>query len=914
MSSITSGIGLSSGLDIASLIDQMLALEARRAIPIRSRIDRVSSARTSLQQNRSLLLMLRSASVALRSPSTIAAQSIASSNPAILTAALGNGTPASGSLSMIVRSIATASRLVSAGLFSASDPLGAGSFTLRFGSGRLQDDRALSTLNGGAGIVRGMMRITDRSGSTAVIDLRHALSIDDVLDAVNAADSIDIEARLSDDGRAIELVDGGSGNGSIIVQEWGGGHTAQSLGLLLTSGGGAVLTGETIARLGSPSRLDSIGAGVPIADGAPSFVVRIDGTDIAVDLGAGAGGAPPRATTLGDVVDRVNAAIASAGFGATASISIDPLGERLSVSYTGTGSLAFVAPTPVMDGGVPAIETLRALGLAGVGIDHSLPSASTIALGERLVLGMHDVSLARLDGGAGLVLDGALTLVDRAGRSVTIDDFSGVDSIETLRRRISLAADAAGMDLDVGLDPSATRLRISDGSDGTGPLLASGAIADQLGLAPRSNAGELQSRDLRRADVGLGTPLDRIAGGPVSGALAITTRSGSSATISLSPGMTLLDLARAVTESGLPVSVAANGWGDAVELIDHSSGPASFTVVNASGNAASALRIAGSSSTGRIDGTRTVSMDLDGSEDAATLATMLDALDGIDAALVTGDDGELRLVVDALQTGARNDLVLSIDGADLDWSSAVRGRDARVLLSPEEGAGTLVTGDTNRFTDLLPGAILDLVSASDDVVTVTVAPSDQPILNAVSSFVTALRQAILQLRQATAVDPDAGTRGPLYGNVAAARAREALRSLVGANFGPEGRRLSKLGIVVAGDGTVTFDEVALAAALEADPEAVRAQLADVNGVSQRFESVLGAFVEPGAGALDTDDSRLSRILDAANATIDRINDGLVRRRAVLMARFTAMELAIERLRAQQTTMLSILAGATGGGG
>ena len=70
------------------------------------------------------------------------------------------------------------------------------------------------------------------------------------------------------------------------------------------------------------------------------------------------------------------------------------------------------------------------------------------------------------------------------------------------------------------------------------------------------------------------------------------------------------------------------------------------------------------------------------------------------------------------------------------------------------------------------------------------------------------------------------------GNVAAARAREALRSLVGANFGPEGRRLSKLGIVVAGDGTVTFDEVALAAALEA-ADGRKSEAARLLGMNRR---------------------------------------------------------------------------------
>ena len=52
----------------------------------------------------------------------------------------------------------------------------------------------LSALNGGAGVERGKIRITDRSGESEVIDLRFALTIDDVLKQINSSDNIDVIA------------------------------------------------------------------------------------------------------------------------------------------------------------------------------------------------------------------------------------------------------------------------------------------------------------------------------------------------------------------------------------------------------------------------------------------------------------------------------------------------------------------------------------------------------------------------------------------------------------------------------------------------------------------------------------------------------------------------------------------------
>jgi len=908
MSSFTSGIGIASGINIGALVEQMLAAESRRQLPLQARLLRVSGSRAAIQQSQALLLALRSAATALAQPSTISATAIASSAPSILTAIAGAGTAAVGSTSLLVRAIARSSHIVSHGIESTAAALGADALTLRMGSGRLADDRLLSQLRGGNGITAGRIRITDRSGQQATIDLRHALSIGDVLQEINSAAGIDVEARLSSDGRSIEIVDRSQGSGTLSVKEWGGGTTAASLGIVGNdTDGDGVIAGSTIAHLGASTALSTIGTGVPNAGGAADFMIVVNGIEVPVSLGAGPGGSPPAAATLGDALARINTALEGAGVGDIARVSIAPDGDRLRLTATGTASIAFVPPPGLADGAATSAtaSALGALGLAGLSLEQSGTGSSSARDGARILFGMQDVGLAFLNAGAGLSLSDSLTITDRAGRTVTVSGLASVDSISGVIARIREAAAAVpGMDLDVGLDASGTRLRIADRGGGAGAFSINGAAAQQLGFSVQGASSVAISKDLRRADAGLGTPLASLAGAPVSGSFRITNRAGASATIAVSSSMSVADLARAIDSANLGVRLRINSWGDAIELVDESGGPGSLTVTDTQGGAASALRIAGSSSAGRLDGTRTRQLALTGSESATELAAMIDALEGVDARLEVDDDGNSYLSIRGLATGARNDLALVVDGADLGFASVVRAGDARVIVSPENG-GTLVTSATNLLTGVIAGVSLELQHASADAVTVTVYPSNQPIQSAVAAFASALGAALAQLRQATAVDPDAGTRGPLYGNLTASRTREALRSLVGSVFGPDGRRLSRLGITISGSGTVQFDPAVLDAALEADPDAVRSMLADSQGVAQRFDAALGAFVDPN-GALGNDDARLARVADSANATIDRLNAGLVRRRAVLLARFAAMEAAIGQLQNQQASLQSLL--------
>ncbi|MEC7352659.1 MAG: flagellar filament capping protein FliD, partial [Planctomycetota bacterium] len=158
------------------------------------------------------------------------------------------------------------------------------SFGDEFGNGRLAYDDPLSDLNGGDGVQRGIITITDRSGGSAEVDLSQATTVNEVVSLINATSGIRVEASISGDSLAINDLSGGLGN--LVVSNGVGNTTASDLGIEGTVNDDLLL-GNFVNRLGLDSSLSTLngGLGVFIRDGVTDFVVTVDGQDFDIDLG-----------------------------------------------------------------------------------------------------------------------------------------------------------------------------------------------------------------------------------------------------------------------------------------------------------------------------------------------------------------------------------------------------------------------------------------------------------------------------------------------------------------------------------------------------------------------------------------------------------------------------------------------------
>ncbi len=91
---------------------------------------------------------------------------------------------------------------------------------------------SLSDLNGGEGVSPGVIRISDRAGGTAEIDLSAALTLTQVLEAINSS-GLNVSASIAEGGRGILISDTSSSpTGNLKVEEVGSGTMAQSLGII----------------------------------------------------------------------------------------------------------------------------------------------------------------------------------------------------------------------------------------------------------------------------------------------------------------------------------------------------------------------------------------------------------------------------------------------------------------------------------------------------------------------------------------------------------------------------------------------------------------------------------------------------------------------------------------------------------
>jgi flagellin-like hook-associated protein FlgL len=170
----------------------------------------------------------------------------------------------------------------------------------------------LADLNGGAGIDTSGLIVTNGQ-TTATIDLSSAVTVEDLLNAVNGSKT-GVLAKINDTATGIDLVNPTQGVAMTVAEN--GGTTAADLG---------------IRSLNPATKLTDLngGRGVSQVNGPGLQVTRKDGTQFQVDISA--------AVTVQDVINAINTA--DGGGGVTASFVTTGNGIVLNDATGGGGTL-----------------------------------------------------------------------------------------------------------------------------------------------------------------------------------------------------------------------------------------------------------------------------------------------------------------------------------------------------------------------------------------------------------------------------------------------------------------------------------------------------------------------------------------------------------------------------------------------
>jgi len=281
MGSISSSVGLLSGIDYQSLVDQLMAIESRPRNLLAKRVSVIDAQKTALMDISARLTSLLGRITALKDRTTFEATKATSSNPDALSVSASSGV-LPGSYSFIVRSLASTHQLVSQGFRSREALLSPGTLTLESADARVDAQTRLEALNGYSGVQRGSFKIVDGDGDEAVIRIHDALTVADVVERINAA-GLNVKAEITGEGLQLTETNGGT----IQVREVGGGHTAADLGFdAAHRNGTGTLAGRDVMFLSGDTPLSALNdnLGVRNTTGGDFIIVDTDGNELTVDL------------------------------------------------------------------------------------------------------------------------------------------------------------------------------------------------------------------------------------------------------------------------------------------------------------------------------------------------------------------------------------------------------------------------------------------------------------------------------------------------------------------------------------------------------------------------------------------------------------------------------------------------------
>jgi flagellar hook-associated protein 2 len=294
------------------------------------------------------------------------------------------------------------------------------------------------------------------------------------------------------------------------------------------------------------------------------------------------------------------------------------------------------------------------------------------------------------------------------------------------------------------------------------------------------------------------------------------------------------------------------------------------------------------------------------SPSSGDLATVVQAINdaaglGVRAVAVQVSAGRYRIQLTAKDSGAAS----TFDVTGLGTTTTVRpAADASISL----GGGLVVSSPTNTFTGVLPGVSFT-VSKPELGVTLTAAVDGSGLADQIQAMVDAANASLTEIGKQTAYDATSKIGGVLLGDYNVRQLASATLDSASQPVVRPGPPVTSLSPAIAGiqtdrSGKMTFDRVKFLAAQAADPAQAQAL---VQGVAIRLAAVA-------KGATDKTTGTLTEAVQGRNALVKdlttRIGDWdnrLALRKGALQQQFSAMEVALSKMKSQSSWLAGQIA-------
>jgi flagellar hook-associated protein 2 len=688
MGRLQSSVGLITGTDIVGTVDQLIAISGQPRDRLVQRTNTLLEEQKAIAELTAAVIGVQLAGSSLTSRSVFRSTAVDSSNPDALSATAGDNADPGTYLVRTLRTAATHAVDSLRRFQSFEESLGlTGSIEIA-PDGLIDDSLDLTDLNNGRGVEAGRIRITDRSGAFADIDLTNARTVDDVLEAINDAE-IDVYATTV--GGAIRLTDQtGQTASNLVVEQLGNAETAADLGLWGIDVASDTATGfELTFDVTSTTSLADLrqGQGIRFADGNDLTLQLSDGSTFNVDFTDFSTPALPD-PTIQDVIGLLN--------------QVDP--AKFSAAFSGEGIV--ITDQTGGSGNFAISDAANSTTASDLGLVQSTTGSTITASFVNQPL--RGVSLDTLAGGAGLSGLTSLDITLSDGSSATVDVSAATTTSEVLD-----AINASGLPLIAKLNDARTGYRLRDVSGGSGnfSITSADTTAASLGIEFDGADKIVVGKNVRRQTVDTTTPFSELnqGKGVGGGSLQITDSNGitSGFNITTEGINTVGALIDRINGLGISVTASLNDNGDGIVIVDTGGGAQTLTIEDTgTGTAAADLgiegeavtQVVGGATVSAIVGSQSDRIQIDAEDSLADIVAKINS-DGRygDASITQNDDGSYSLRVRSRLGGEAGQIAINTEGFDLGLRTSSRGQDALIAVSSENSVSRFLTSSDGVF-------------------------------------------------------------------------------------------------------------------------------------------------------------------------------------------------------------------------
>ncbi|MGA7180245.1 MAG: flagellar filament capping protein FliD [Thiobacillaceae bacterium] len=540
MSTISAGTisspGIGSGLDVNSIVSQLMAVEQQPLTALQKQQSTYQSQISAYGQIQSALASFQSAVQALSDPSKFQVFTGTVSNSSVLSVTAGAGaSPASYQIE--TSQLAQQQKLGSGDYASTSDVVGTGSLTIQLGT--YDATAGTFTQNG------------TQPATTITIDSSHN-TLAGIRDAINAANA----------GVSASIINDGSGNRLVLTSSNSG--VANSIKITTTDGDGNNTDASGLSALAyDPTATNGAGQNLTQLQAAQNALFKVDGIPI---------GKP--SNTITDAIQGVTLNLAQTNVGQPVSVSVNPDTQTISNTVQGLVSSYNTADKLLRSLSAYNAQTKTASVLTGDSTVSSLEFQM-----KSILTGGVGSSLSTLSSiGVAFQQDGSLAVDATKLQNALSTNFNGVASLFATNNastdsQISVAGTTSNTkegSYSVNITSMATPSQLT--GSGTAGLTITAGVNDQLDLMVNGTSASVTiapGNYASAADLAteLQTQINSVLGKSVAvsasaGTLSITTNQyGSNSGISITGGNAAAGLfgASPTSVSGQDVSGTING-------------------------------------------------------------------------------------------------------------------------------------------------------------------------------------------------------------------------------------------------------------------------------------------------------------------------------------------------------------------